>query len=182
MIFLTFGTGLGAGMILDGRLYNGTNGNAGEVGHIDCTGSVRSDTENREALRVSAVAAKTAAIEQLRQRRSTLYCKSFSDLDSVTARSVAEAADAGDETALEVYSQCGEMLGYGLSVLVDILNPQKIIFGSIFKRAHHLLKEPMMQVMKKECLSSSLNAVEILPAALGEEIGDKAALALAMSL
>lgn len=100
----------------------------------------------------------------------------------MTARSVAEAVDAGDETALEVYSQCGEMLGYGLSVLVDILNPQKIILSSIFKRAHYLLKEPMMQVMKKECLSSSLNAVEILSAALGKGIGDKAALALAMSL
>ena len=97
----------------------------------------------------------------------------------MTAKSIAEAAYAGDETAIEVYRLCGEYLGKGLSLLVDILNPEAIVIGSVFARAEDMLRPSMEEVMKKECIPYSLDVCRVVPAALGESIGDLAALAVA---
>lgn len=104
----------------------------------------------------------------------------MSQIPSITAKSVAEAAKAGDKTAAEVYNITGEMLGRGLSVLIDILNPDKIVIGSIYARSSELMTDAMNRVIKEETLKSTREAVEILPAKLGESIGDYAALALAL--
>ena len=125
--------------------------------------------------------AKTAAIEKLQMGKTTAYCKSFGELDSVTAKSVAEAAKDGDETALKVYSLCGEMLGRGISIIVDILNPEMVVIGSIYQRSSELLRESVERVMLEECLESSRSCVKVVPALLGDNIGDIAALTLAMS-
>ncbi len=185
MIFLTFGTGLGAGLVLNGKLYTGANGNAGEVGHI----RLRDDGPMGFGKHGSfegfasgggiAQLGKTAAREQLAKGTVPSYCKTLDDIDTVTAQSVAEAAYNGDPTAIGVYRKCGEMLGYGLSILIDILNPERIVIGSIYTRSSDLLQERMMEVLKKEALGPSLSAVEILPATLGENLGDYAALSLA---
>lgn len=123
--------------------------------------------------------AKVAAEEQLQNGIIPLYCKSLDELESVTAQKTAEAAYKGDKTAIDVYRKCGEMLGNGLSILIDILNPEKIVIGSIYTRSRDLLQESMIAALKKEALEPSLTAVEILPAALGENLGDYAALSLA---
>ena len=187
MIFLTFGTGMGAGLILDGRLYNGTNGNAGEVGHIRMSrfGPVGYGKEGSFEGFASgggiAMMAKTAAVARLQQGRTTGYCASFEELDSVTAKTVAQAAERGDEDAVGVYRRCGEMLGRGLAILVDILNPERIVIGSIFQRSEDLLREAMEEALREECLPVSLEAVTVVPAELGDDIGSRAALALAVS-
>ena len=99
--------------------------------------------------------------------------------DNTEASNVAKAAREGDAAAKEVFELCGEMLGRGLAILVDILNPQKIIIGSVYARCVDLLKEPMEKTLKKEALAQSVEVLEILPAFLGEKIGDVAALAVA---
>ena len=185
MIFLTFGTGMGAGLILNGNLYSGTCSNAGEIGHvrIERFGPVgygkAGSFEGFASGGGIAQMAKTAAMEQLQCGKATAYCSSMDEVDTVTAATVADAAKAGDETALAVYQACGEMLGRGLSILIDLLNPQKIVLGSIYVRSAELLKRTMYDVLKQECLPASLQAVEIVPAALGEQLGNYAALALA---
>ena len=185
MVFLTFGTGLGAGLILGGKLYTGANGNAGEIGHIRLrdTGPIGFGKEGSFEGFASgggiAQMAKSAAKEQLEKGTTPLYCKTLDQLDTVTAHSVAEAAYSGDKTAIDVYRKCGEMLGYGLSVIIDILNPERIVIGSIYTRSQDLLYETMMEALKKEALAPSLSVVEIFPAALGENLGDYAALSLA---
>ena len=90
---------------------------------------------------------------------------------------MATAAKAGAPTALAVYCTCGKKLGEGLSLLVDILNPEMIVIGSIYARAGELLREGMERVLQREALPDSLRAVKILPAALGEQLGDVAAIA-----
>lgn len=188
MIFLTFGTGMGAGLILNGELYNGANGNAGEVGHIrlDRFGAVgygkRGSFEGFASGGGIAQLGKTAAVERLQMGMTTAYCKSYDELDGVTAKKIAEAANDGDETAREVYTLCAEMLGRGLSILVDILNPERIVIGSIYQRSAHLMRDKMDEVMRRECLPMSYNAVEIVPAELADDIGDRAAIALAQSI
>lgn len=186
MIFLTFGTGMGAGLILDGKLYNGTNGNAGEVGHIrlenfgPCGYGKQGSFEGFASGGGIAMYAKTKAVEALQSGIEPMYCKDYSYLDTVSAKSVAEAAKLGDKTALEVYETTGKMLGRGLSVLIDILNPDTIVIGSVYARSGELMQKAMEDVIKKETLAQSRSVVKIKKAELGDGIGDAAALALAL--
>lgn len=185
MIFLTFGTGLGAGLILDGKLYSGTNDMAGEVGHIRLSpfgpvgfgksGSFEGFCSGGGLKQIGQMLAR----EKLQMGEKTLYCQSMEELDKISAKTIADAADMGDETAKEAYRICGEKLGEGLSIIIDILNPERIVIGSIFVRSQNLLCEGMHRVLSKEALSQSLNVCTVLPAALGEQIGDYAALAVA---
>ena len=98
----------------------------------------------------------------------------------VTAKTIADAATAGDETALAVYRTCGEYLGKGLSIVIDLLNPEVIVIGSVFARSRDLLWEHTERVIKKEALAISAGCCKVLPAALGEQIGDYAAIATAL--
>ena len=99
--------------------------------------------------------------------------------DDISAKTVAEAAENGDRLAGAIYRRCGEKLGLGLSILIDILNPERIVIGSIFQRSGHLLRESMNEVIKKEALPISAGCCEIVPAQLGDNIGDFAAIGVA---
>lgn len=98
----------------------------------------------------------------------------------VTAKAIAEAASNGDKTAIAVYRKSGRYLGRALSLLIDILNPQMIVIGSIFARAGDLLWPAAAAEIKKEALSPSAAVCRVVPAALGESIGDYAAVATAL--
>ncbi len=186
MVFLTFGTGLGAGLILDGKLYSGTNDMAGEVGHIrlENFGPVgygkKGSFEGFCSGGGIAQLGKILALEKLQMGESTLFCKNKDELENITAKSIAKSAFAGDETAKKVYEICGRQLGRGLSVLVDILNPERIVIGSIFQRSEQLLREYMEETVREESLSLSRQVCEIVPAELEENLGDIAALSVAM--
>lgn len=186
VIFMTFGTGLGAGLILDGKLYSGTNDNAGELGHIrlDRFGPVgygkAGSFEGFCSGGGIAQLGYTMALEKAQRGEYPAYFKAGMTANDVTAKTVADAADAGDETALEVYRTCGEYLGKGLSILIDLLNPEVIVIGSVFARSHNLLWEPAKKVIEKEALSLATECCEVVPAALGEKIGDYAAIATAL--
>ncbi|MBQ8027121.1 MAG: ROK family protein, partial [Clostridia bacterium] len=178
----TFGTGMGAGLILDGRLYSGTNDMAGEVGHI----RLASDGPMGYGKKGSfegfcsgggiADLAKQIVLSKLEQGVKPSFCSDTSQIDSITARSVAVAACEGDETAVEIYDICGEYLGKGLAVLIDILNPEAIVIGSIYQRSSALLQEKMEKALETEALPQSMQVCRILPAELGDSIGDYAAL------
>lgn len=186
MVFLTFGTGMGAGLVLDGKLYVGANDNAGEVGHVRLApdgpvgyykkGSFEGFCSGGGLAQLGAAYAKDAMMRGV----PCSFCKSERDLGKITAKALAEAADAGDEVALAVWQKCGEMLGHGLAVLVDVVNPDVIVIGSIYARSGHLLRAAMERVLEKEALPGSLAVCRIVPAALTESVGDKAALCVAM--
>ncbi len=184
MIFLTFGTGLGAGLILDGRLYSGTNDNAGECGHLrlERFGPVGYGKQGSFEGFCSGGGLAQLGCAMARERMQCGVCPAYyrNGEAGVTAKSIADAARAGDETALEVYRVCGEYLGRGLAVLVDLLNPQRIVLGSIFARSGDLLRESMEQSLHAEALAASAACCQIVAAELGESIGDYAALATAL--
>lgn len=186
MVFMTFGTGLGAGLILDGKLYRGANDMAGEAGHIrlNAFGPVgygkAGSFEGFCSGGGIAQLGKMYAQEKLQMGKSVSFCNSFSGLEGITAKSIAEFAYKGEQDAVEIYETCGEMLGKGLSILIDILNPERIVLGSIFQRSESLLRPAMQKVLEKECLAYSLKVCEIVPAKLGDNIGDYAALAVAV--
>ena len=184
VIFLTFGTGFGGGLILDGKLYSGTNGMAGEIGHIrgekfGPVGYGKSGTFDGFCSGSGiAQIAKMKLLELFQTGEKTSFCDSMDDIDKVTAKTVADAANSGDAVALEIYKISGRYLGYALSILIDLLNPEMIIIGSIYRRCENLLKPECEIVMREEALKHSLAVCEVVPAVLGDDIGLYAALAL----
>lgn len=182
IIFLTFGTGMGAGLILNGQLYSGTNDMAGEVGHVRLAddgpvgygkaGSFEGFCSGGGIQRL-AVARTQAA---LKEGRPPSFCPTEADLPFITTEKI---ANSGDLVALEIFDLVAQRLGQGLAILIDILNPERVIIGSIYLRQRDLLETRMQQVLHEEALSYALSVCKIVPAGLGELIGDYAALAVA---
>ena len=191
MVFLTFGTGFGAGLILGGRLYSGASNMAGEIGHCRCpqvdgqpyapvgygkAGSFEGFCSGGGIANLG----KTVAIEHLQRGTPAGFCPTWEDLETITAKGLAEAASAGDPAALEIYRCSGRHLGAALALLVDLLNPDRIVIGSIYARSQQLLRESALEVLERETLSVNRGACQILPAQLGEHLGDVAALSVAL--
>lgn len=186
IIFLTYGTGLGAGLILNGQLYNGADDMAGEVGHVRMTengpvgyGKAGSFEGYCSGGGIAQVA-RIKVLEKLQMGEKPSLCPGLEQLDDLTAKSVADAAREGDPLALDIYATSGYYLGWGLAMLIDILNPEVIVIGSIFERSGDLLSETMYQMIEKEALEISRKRCKILPAQLGDRIGDYAALSVAV--
>lgn len=182
MAFLTFGTGLGAGLILNGSLYSGACGMAGECGHIRLAedgpfgygkhGSFEGFCSGGGIARLGRAYAE--------QHLPLPWCRNREELDLITAKRLAEAANAGDPDAKAIYAESGKRLGYGLSILIDVLNLERIVIGSVFQRSEMLLRPAMEEVLKREALPLNLKCCRIVPAELGDSIGDIAALSVAV--
>ena len=175
MVFITFGTGFGAGLVLDGRLYRGTTGCAGELGHwrlSDYGPSGYGKLGSFEGFCSGGGMAQLAQTVAARYRQNGQE-PAFGVHD---VKTVAEAARKGDAAACEVFDICGQRLGQGLALLNDLLDLECIVLGSIYARCEDLLAAPMQSVMQRETLP---NHTRVLPAALGEQIGDYGALTVA---
>jgi len=182
LVFLTCGTGMGAGLILDGRLYRGTTGMAGEVGHIRLAddgpvgyhkpGSFEGFCSGGGIAKLTAAAMTKPhpASELDRIARET-----------ITAKHVAEAAGRDDALACSIITESGRRLGQALAILVDVLNIEMIVLGALGWRLGSLWLDPAMAVLEAEALPQSVQACRVVPAELGESIGDHAALAVAVN-
>ncbi|HKM06131.1 MAG TPA: ROK family protein [Sphaerochaeta sp.] len=168
LIFLTFGTGMGAGLILDGKLYEGKNGLSGEVGHI------RLAQEGAECYGKKGSFESFCSGNGLRKMFELHYG------ESLTGQQICALAEEGEPRASHIISLSAEYLGRGLAILIDIFNPDRIIIGSIFTRSESLFRETMEKYLKLEALDQSRASCEILPSKLKEELGDKAALCVAL--
>lgn len=185
-VFLTMGTGMGAGLVVSGRLHRGANGFAGEVGHWRLAregpwgfgkyGSFEGFCSGGGIALWAAARVREAAAAG----RPTLLSRDEGSHSNITARSTAMAALAGDPLARELWSDVGERLGTTLALLVDLLNPEVIVIGGIFVRQEELLRPNMELALRREALSPSLARCAVVPAQLEELIGDYAALATAL--
>lgn len=176
VVFCTFGTGMGAGLILDGRLYRGTNVYAGEIGHLRLAayGPVGCRKPGSfEGFCSGGGIAQVAKIERQAWDGPTVLGASPS------ARDVGEAAERGDALALHILTVTGRYLGQGLAIVLDVLNPQVIVLGSIFARCERFLRPAMDAVLRAEALPQTYGVCKVVPAQLGEAIGDVAAIAIA---
>jgi len=188
MVFLTMGTGLGAGIVADGRLIRGAAGQAGEIGHVRLSdsgpvgyhkaGSVEGWASGGGIARVAVREVREAAN---RGERSTLASTLARD-GALTAKHVAEAARGGDAVAQRILASTGNRLGQALAILVDLLNPERIVIGGLAMRLGDSLLAPARVAMEREALPGSARICQVVPAALGEAIGDVAAICVAMGL
>lgn len=185
-VFFTFGTGLGAGLILNGNLYEGTNGNAGEAGHIrlEKNGPIGyGKAGSFEGFCSGAGIAKLGydmAMESIDKGIYPSFFPKGADKSVINAKAIADAAHDGDECAIAVYRTCGEYLGRGLSIIIDILNPEVIVIGGVFARSTDLIWPYAKLEIEKEALAPSVKCCRVIPAELGEQIGDYAAIATAL--
>ena len=184
MIFLTFGTGMGSGLIINGQLYSGTNDNAGEVGHIRLSefgpvgyGKAGSFEGFASGGGIAALA-KMKLLEKYQMGEAVSWCQA-ENINMVTAQDVAENAQKGDSLALEIIDVSARKLGLGLAILIDILNPECVVIGSIYTRNENLFYPTVKEILEKEAVPLSNKVCRIVPAKLGESIGDYAAISIA---
>lgn len=180
VVFLTCGTGLGSGLILDGRLFRGKQDMAGEVGHIrmEPDGPIGYYKAGSLEGFASGSGLTQLARKTLQSPHPSSSLDQFDPAD-VTAKEVGQAALAGDSLARSLVRTTGKYLGRGLAILIDILNPECIVLGSMAVRLGDLLLEPVWQEVRKEALPQAWNNCRIVPAQLAGQIGDIAALCVA---
>jgi glucokinase len=175
LVLLTLGTGIGGGIIINGRLYSGPCGSAGEIGHmtIDVNGP-RCSCGNIGCLEMlaSGTAVAKEAISRIRQgERSSLTDIVEGKIESITAEKVGVAAQGGDSLALEVVLKAATYLGVGMVNLVNIFNPEMIIVGGGMAKMGDLLLDPARQVVRERAFQLPAQAVSIVPAQLGDDAG-----------
>jgi glucokinase len=176
MIMLTLGTGIGGGLILDGRLYRGAIGAAGELGHITldldgppCQGTCPGQG-HLEALASGTAADALAARIAAERPDGDLGLASRSGR-AVDARVAVELALQGPGDAREVLGRIGTYLGVGIASYVNVFNPEVVVIGGGFARAGDLLFEPARRVVAERALAPGREHVRIVPAVLGVEAG-----------
>lgn len=181
MINITLGTGIGGGIIIEGEIYRGSGGFAGEIGHIPvlpggppcgcgrygCLESLSSGTAIARAGRAAVAGGK-----------QTILQKTVRDGREITARHVFEAAEAGDVEAVKIVERANYYLGRALAAVVNILNPDLITLGGGMARAGEIIFASVRHHLKAAAIKPSGEMVEVVPAILGEEAGVKGMLAL----
>ncbi|MCC7104887.1 MAG: ROK family protein [Chloroflexi bacterium] len=168
MIYMTVSTGIGGGLILDGRLYRGADGTAGEIGHMivdaegppcgcgmrGCLEAVASGTAIGRMAREAAADGRSARLREIAAR------------EELDARDVAEAAEAGDEAAREVIARAGRYLGLGLAGLINLFNPESIVVGGGASRIGPRLLEPAFSLARQLAFKRPAARVRLETAAL----------------
>lgn len=175
LVFLTAGTGFGAGLILGGRLWRGASSSAGEIGHV------------RAAESGPLVFGKPGAFESfcggtgMAKLAREMYPALAERLGpNYTVRELGDAARAGDPEALAVIQASGRWLGRALAMLADLLNPEMIVVGSLGLRLGEMWLGPARAEMVKEALPGAVAACQVTVPALGEQLQDVAALCAAI--
>jgi glucokinase len=175
LIYLTVSTGIGGGIIVNGELYSGASGGAGEIGHmtIDASGPECS-CGNRGCLEVLASGKAVAGEAKRRIKeggRSRLTDIVSGDMESITAEKVALAAGEGDRLAMDVISRAAGYLGVGMVNLANIFNPEMIVVGGGLSKMGELLLAPAREVVKQRAFPLCAGAVRIVAAELGDDSG-----------
>jgi len=173
LIYITVSTGIGGGIICNGKLYTGVLGAGGEIGHmtIDVNGP-RCNCGNVgcwETL-ASGTALAREAVKHIKEGASTSIVEfAGGDLTRVDAKVVFEAAKQGDRLANELIARLGYYLGVGLTNVVNIFNPELILIGGGVAKMGDLLLDPAIKVVKERAFTTSATSVRIRPALLGDD-------------
>ena len=175
MIYLTVGTGIGGGIIIDGELYSGTDGCAGEVGHmtieVDGPQCHCGNFGCLEALASGWAVAKSAITHINNGGESSIIELVDGRLESITAETVAVAARRGDRLAADIVSEAAKYLGVGLSNLVNIFNPELIVIGGGLSKMGDMLLKPARKVLRKRAFQLPAGTVRVVRARLGSNAG-----------
>ena len=172
LVCITVGTGIGSGLVVNGKLVRGANNAAGEIGHIklNMQGGPLCGCGDRGCLEAYASGPSIVALaeEYIRGGKSTKY-RELANPD-ITPYIVAVAAKEGDPVARQIFKIMGEYIGMGLVSVVNLLNPEKIIIGGGVADAGEILFNPIKETIANRAMTIQ-KEVEIVPAQLGNTAG-----------
>ncbi len=178
-VMITIGTGIGGGIIIDGKAYRGTLGMAGEIGHMIIEpGGKQCSCGNKGCLEAytSAAAILKMARTELQQEGASLLATN----PDFTVKDLFAAAQQGDKVALKIVDKTAYSLGIGIASLVNIFNPELIVIGGGVSRAGDILFEPVRRYAAENWLVAPGAIVQIVPAQLGNDAGVIGAAAIAL--
>ncbi len=174
MVYITVSTGIGAGIIMDGKLLRGCANVAGEIGHMTidvngppCICGQRGCVEAFASGPAIARATQQAIAAGVRSRITELA----GDPDEITAEVVTQAAQEGDALACHILSEAGAYLGVGIANLANLLNPSCVVIGGGVSKAGELLLEPLRQAVQQWAYSVAAEPLTVVPSALGDDVG-----------
>jgi len=182
-IYVTLSTGIGGGIVIDGRIYTGAIGAAGEIGHMTiddngppCNCGSRGCWET--------VASGTALVREARRRieggvRTSILEYAERDVEKVTPEAIHKAAQQGDNLARELISRTAYYIGVGLANLVNIFNPELIVIGGGLSNIGDMLLKPAFKTAGERAFREAFQAVRFVPAGLGGNSGVLGAAAFA---
>jgi glucokinase len=175
LIYITVSTGIGGGIITNGKLYFGQSGGAGEVGHMTIDTNGPECTCGNIGCWETLASGKALAREAIRRlgagEKSSLTDMVADGIENITAKEISLAAQSGDSFAQSVIARTAYYLGVGLVNLVNIFNPEMIIVGGGLSKMGDLLLEPARQVVRERAFTLLARAVRIVPAKLGDDAG-----------
>lgn len=174
LVLLTLGTGLGSGIVMDGRVLYGATGSAGEVGHMNMYREgrpCRCGSSGCLGRYVSALGMLRTFREKLDSGRESVVSNWVKNSEGITAKMISEAFDLGDPTAIETLTETGELLGFGLVNLINLFNPERVIIGGGMAAAGERLLAPARKVVQEHALEISCNACDLVTAQLGDAAG-----------
>lgn len=171
LICLTLGTGVGGGIILEGKLWRGIDGSAGEVGHIgiDPEAGIACGCGSYGCLEVYASA--TAILRMTHEARSQYPNSMLREHEELTAKEIYEAGRDGDELALEIFSRMGSKLGVGLASLINLLNPEVIVIAGGVSNAFDLFEKEMRREISERAFSVPARRAQIVKGECGDDAG-----------
>jgi glucokinase len=172
LVCFTLGTGVGGGIIINGEIYQGFSGFAGELGHIKVV-------DEHEAIQcgcgqygcVESVSSATGIVHMAKEAVHGGAVTTLSTLAEITAKDVVDAAKAGDLIAMNIVQRAATYLGKALSITAVILNPQRIVIGGGVVKAGDILLDPIRETFIKRTPEASVRGVDIVPATLGNDAG-----------
>ena len=183
IVALTLGTGVGGGVVIDGQVYHGSQNTAGELGHTVVEPNGRyCGCGNQGCLEAYAGAKNIVerTEKKIKTRRRTILTSTTMDGASLTPRKIAEAAQAGDPIAIEIFAETGRYIGIALTSIAHILNPQiAIIGGGIAEAGEELLFEPIRAELSKRAMDIPAR-MKVVKAHLGNDAGIVGAAMLAL--
>jgi glucokinase len=172
MVYLTVSTGVGGGVIVDGRLYRGAMGNGGELGHVtvDCSGRLCRGCGRRGCL--EAYVSGTSIAERAREALAASGEPSIlAALDEPAAADVAAAARNGDPLAVRVWDETVSALACGLTSIVNLFEPELVVLGGGVTRAGEQLLGPVRDEVKRDAVRPAGSPLSIVESALGDHVG-----------
>ena len=175
LLCITLGTGVGGGLILNGRIYHGASGSAGEIGHITLNPQgERCRCGNYGCLETyvgSAYIVKKAVKEIRKGERSLIKKLAGGNLQSITSQTIQAAALKGDKLARRIWREAGEYLGIALSGVINLLNPEVIVFGGGVAKAEELIFQPMKKEIRKRTFRVPFEKVKFTHTKFGADLG-----------
>lgn len=172
VVCYTLGTGVGGGIIINGKIYRGFSGVAGELGHMQVVPDL-------EAIQcgcgqmgcLETVSSGTGIVRMARDAVERGDRTSLSLLDALSAKNVFDAAKSGDEVALRIINRAAYYLGKSMALIAVVINPQRFIVGGGVSRAGEILLQPVREVFDRFTPKPAREGVEIVTALLGNDAG-----------